>query len=52
LGFDSDSAAADMLETFSGMQQRGLITLNDAVFATRGTGKGIEIRQTGSLAGK
>ncbi len=52
LGFDSESAAEEMLGAFSGMQERGLVTIDDAVLATRGTGKGVEIRQTRSLAGK
>jgi uncharacterized membrane protein len=52
LGFDSASAAEGMLETFSNMQERGLITLEDAVVASRGSGKGIEVKQTRSLAGK
>jgi uncharacterized membrane protein len=52
LGFESESAAEDMLSTFMHLQEQGLVTIDDAVVATRGPGKNVEIRQTRSETAK
>lgn len=52
LGFEGETTAEDMLETFQGMQERGLITIEDAVIASRGVGQNVEIKQTHSVKGK
>lgn len=52
LGFEGVSTAEDMLSTFELMQEQGIITLEDAVIATRATGGHVEIKQTHSETGK
>jgi uncharacterized membrane protein len=52
LGFEGESTAEDMLSTFTDMQERGLVTIEDAVVATRGPGSNVEVRQTHSVTGK
>ena len=52
LGFDNEFAAEEMLSTFELMQEQGLVTIDDAVIATRGTGTGVDIKQTRKLTGK
>jgi uncharacterized membrane protein len=52
LGFEGETTAEDMLETFLGMQEKELITIEDAVIASRGVGQNVEIKQTQSVKGK
>ena len=52
LGFESESAAEDMLSTFMHLQEQGLVTMEDAVIATRGPGRDVEIKQSHSETGK
>ena len=52
LRFDGKSQAENMLSIFDDMQERGIVTLEDAVIASRGPGDNIEIEQTQSVTGK
>ena len=52
LRFDDESQAESMLLTFTELQERGIVTLEDAVIASRGPGDNIEIKQTQSVTGK
>lgn len=52
LGFDTQDAAKIWLEDFERMQDEGLIELEDAVVASRGSGNHVEIKQTRSVTGK
>lgn len=52
LGFEGESTAEGMLETLMEMQERGLVTIEDAVVATRGPGTNVEVKQTRSVTGK
>jgi uncharacterized membrane protein len=52
LRFDDESQAEGMLLTFTELQERGIVTLEDAVIASRGPGDNIEIKQTQSVTGK
>lgn len=52
LRFDDENQAEAMLMTFTELQERGIVTLEDAVIATRGPGENIEIKQTQSVTGK
>ena len=52
LRFDGESQAENMLSIFGDMQDKGIVTLEDAVIATRGPGDNIEIKQSQSVTGK
>ena len=52
LRFDGKSQAENMLSIFNEMQDRGIVTLEDSVIASRGPGDNIEIKQTQSVTGK
>jgi uncharacterized membrane protein len=52
LGFDGVSTAEDMLSLFVDMQEKGVLTLDDAVIAYRQESGPVEIKQTRSVAGK
>ncbi|HSR30875.1 MAG TPA: DUF1269 domain-containing protein [Anaerolineae bacterium] len=52
LGLEGVSTAENMLSTFEHMQDQGILTLEDAVVATRSGGGDIEIKQTHSVTGK
>lgn len=52
LGFEGESTAESMLLNIMEMQERGLVTIEDAVVATRGPGTNVEIKQTRSVTGK
>ena len=52
LGFEGESTAEDMLSTFMDMQERGVVTIEDAVIATRGPSTNVEVKQTRSVTGK
>jgi uncharacterized membrane protein len=52
LGFEGENTAETMLGNFQSMQEKGLITIEDAVIASRGVGQNVEIRQTQSVTGK
>jgi uncharacterized membrane protein len=51
-GFDDRYAAAATLEDFNAMQEEGLIEIEDAVVASRGSGSTVDIEQTRPLTGK
>jgi uncharacterized membrane protein len=51
-GFDDRYAAAATLEDFGDMQEEGLIEIEDAVVASRGSGSTVDIEQTRPLTGK
>lgn len=52
LGFEAETAAEDMLATFMYLQEQGLVTIEDAVVATRGDGKDVQINQKHAVTGK
>jgi uncharacterized membrane protein len=53
LGFEGASTADDMLSLFEELQEKGVLTLEDAVIAYRRSGRGqVEIKQTQSVTGK
>jgi uncharacterized membrane protein len=52
LRFEGESQAENMLSIFGDMQDKGIVTLEDAVIATRGPGDQIEIKQSQSVTGK
>jgi uncharacterized membrane protein len=52
LRFEGESQAENMLSIFGDMQDKGIVTLEDAVIATRGPGDNIEIKQSHSVTGK
>lgn len=52
LGYEGQLSAEAMLKDFSSMQEDGIIELDDAVVASRGSGKQIEIRQLHSETAK
>jgi uncharacterized membrane protein len=52
LGFEGESTAEGMLSNIMEMQERGLVTIEDAVVATRGPGTNVEVKQTRSVTGK
>lgn len=52
LGFDDETQAENMLSVFEDLQNKGIVTLEDAVIASRGPGDHIEIKQTQSVKGK
>jgi uncharacterized membrane protein len=52
LRFDSEIQAEDMLSVFDDLQKRGIVTLEDAVVASRGSGDHVEIKQSQSVTGK
>lgn len=52
LGFESQYGAEGMLEEIEKFEQNGLIVLEDAVIALRGTGTDVEIRQARPQGGK
>jgi uncharacterized membrane protein len=52
LRFEGEDQAENMLSIFDDMQDKGIVTLEDAVIATRGTGESIEIKQSRSVKGK
>ena len=52
LGFEGESTAEGMLSNIMEMQERGLVTIDDAVVATRGPGTNVEVKQTRSVTGK
>ena len=52
LRFEGKSQAENMLSIFNEMQDRGIVTLEDSVIASRGPGDNIEIKQTQSVTGK
>jgi uncharacterized membrane protein len=52
LGFEGVSTAEDMLSLFEDMQEKGVITLEDAVIAYRRKNGPVEIKQTQSVTGK
>ena len=52
LRFDGKTQAENMLSIFNDMQDRGIVTLEDSVIASRGPGDNIEIQQTQSVTGK
>ena len=52
LGFESQFGAEGMLEQFDKFEKEGLITLEDAVTASRGPGVNVEITQTQTRGGK
>jgi len=52
LGFDHEYGAEGMLEHLDTFQEEGLITLEDAVIASRGVGKNVTITQANPQAGK
>jgi uncharacterized membrane protein len=52
LRFEGENQAENMLSIFDDMQEKGIVTLEDAVIAARGPGDNIEIKQTQSVTGK
>lgn len=52
LGFDHEYGAEGMLEHLDTFQQEGLISLEDAVIASRGVGKDVTIKQANPQTGK
>ena len=52
LRFEGKSQAENMLSIFDDMQDKGIVTLEDAVIASRGPGDNIEIEQSQSVTGK
>ena len=52
LRFEGESQAENMLSIFGDMQDKGIVTLEDAVIATRGPGDHVEIKQSQSVTGK
>jgi uncharacterized membrane protein len=52
LRFDGEDQAENMLSVFEDLQNKGIVTLDDAVIASRGPGDHIEIKQTQSVKGK
>lgn len=52
LRFDDESQAENMLSVFTDLQEKGIVTLEDAVIASRGAGDHIEIKQSQSVTGK
>ena len=52
LGFDHQYGAEGMLEHIDKFQQEGLITLEDAVIASRGVGGEVTIKQANPQTGK
>ncbi len=52
LGFESQFGAEGMLEEFDKFEAEGLITLEDAVTASRGPGTNVEITQARPKTGK
>ena len=52
LRFDGKNQAENMLSIFNDMQDRGIVTLEDSVIASRGPGDNVEIKQTQSVTGK
>ncbi len=52
LGFDREFGAEGMLEHLEKFEQEGLITLDDAVIASRGVGGHVEIKQARQKTGR
>jgi uncharacterized membrane protein len=52
LGFENQFGAEGMLEEFDKYEKEGLITLEDAVTASRGVGTNVEIKQARPKGGK
>jgi len=52
LGFEHEYGAEGMLEHIDNFEQEGLISLEDAVIATRGVGGEVTIKQANPQAGK
>ena len=52
LGFNSQYGAEGMLEDMQRWQEEGLLELEDAVIATRGPGRNVQIEQTHKQGGK
>jgi len=52
LGFEDEFMAEGMLGTVGKLQQEGLLTIEDAVVASRGVGTKVNIKQTESEVGK
>lgn len=52
LGFDHQYGAEGMLEHIETFEQQGLITLEDAVIASRGKGTEVDVMQARSKVGK
>jgi uncharacterized membrane protein len=52
LGFEGVSTAENMLSLLEDMQEEGIITITDAVIATRGPSEHVEIKQTKKQTGK
>jgi len=52
LGFDLQFGAEGMLEHLDKLQEEGLITLEDAVIASRGVGDKVDIKQANPQTGK
>lgn len=52
LGFEGEATAETMLAVFEDMEDRGLVTIEDAVVAFRKGAAPVEIKQTQSVTGK
>lgn len=52
MGFDEEFMAEGMLGTIGKLQEDGLVAIEDAVIASRGVSKHVDIKQTQSEAGK
>ena len=52
LGFQGESTAEDMLSLFQDMEEKGILTIEDAVLASRGQGSHVAVKQTQSVTGK
>ena len=52
MGFDEEFMAEGMLGTVGKLQEDGLITVEDAVIASRGESANVDIKQTQSVTGK
>jgi len=52
LGFEAQFGAEGLMEEFDKFEKEGLITLKDAVIASRGPGMDVEIKQARPKAGK
>jgi uncharacterized membrane protein len=52
LGFQGESTAEDMLSVFQDMEEKGILTIEDAVLASRGPGHQVAVKQTQSVTGK
>lgn len=52
LMFEGESTAENMLSTFELLQEKGVVTIEDAVLASRGVSTEISIKQARSVTGK